>query len=239
MITIITFKWAKKGYRSTFLPVHVNTLRNMVARNYAEPFRFICVTDDPTGLDEGIEHIPLWDDYASIPNPSWPQGPSCYRRLKIHSPWFADIIGRGNRFICLDLDIVITGDLTPIFHRTEPFLMWETGNHSITHCASMVMATAGETEDIWNSFDPNTSPRVATQGAPMKGSDQSWLYYCRRKQLAGWGAKDGVFSYRDHCVKQYQSKLPKAARMVIFHGKPDPWDYTTLQASPWVHDHYF
>lgn len=239
MIAVITFKWSKPGYRSTFLPVHVNTLRRMVARHYPHPFRFICVTDDPAGLDPEIEHIPLWDDYSAISNPSWPSGPSCYRRLKVHSDWFADQIGRGTRMALIDLDVVITDDLTPIFHREEPFLMWETGNPSITHCASMIMATAGENTKIWDTFDPMTSPRLATQDGRMKGSDQAWLYYVMRKNLAGWGTRHGVYSYRDHCVKQYQSKLPKGARMVMFHGQPDPWSYSALQASPWIHDFYY
>lgn len=238
MISVVTFKWAKPGYRSTFLPVHVNIMRRMVARHYPHPHRFLCVTDDPSGLDEGIEHVPLWDDYANIPNPSWPQGPSCYRRLKCHSDWFAQIVGVGSRVVLMDLDMVVTGELTPIFHRPEPFLMWETGHHSITHCASMVMFTAGETREIWETFDPKVSPRLATQDGRMKGSDQSWLYYVMRKRLAGWGTKHGVFSYRDHCVRQYQSKLPKDAKVVVFHGRPDPWDYSALQASPWIHDWY-
>lgn len=239
MIAVITFRWSKPGYRSTFLPVHVNTLRRMVARHYPHPFRFICVTDDATGLDPEVEHIPLWDDYAAIPNPSWPAGPSCYRRLKVHSEWFAQLIGPGTRMVLIDLDVVITDDLTPILHREEPFLMWETGHPTITHCASMVMATAGAHPEIWDTFDPVKSPRLATQDGRMKGSDQSWLYYVMRKKLAGWGPKHGVYSYRDHCVKQYQSRLPRGARVVMFHGRPDPWDYSALQASPWIHDHYY
>lgn len=237
MISVVCFKWSKPGYRSTFLPVHVNTLRRMVERNYPHPHRFICVTDDPVGLDDGIEYVPLWNDHANLPNPSWPQGPSCYRRLKVFSDWFGDIAG--DRFVCVDLDVVITGDLTPLWHRPESLLMWETGHPTITHCASMFMATAGMHRKIWDDFDPRISPRLAIQSGRMKGSDQAWMYHCMRGQIAGWGTKDGAYSYRDHCVRRHRGELPKGSRIVMFHGKPDPWAHTALQASPWIHDHYW
>ena len=80
-LSIVTFKWKPIGnYRSIFGPEQVKVMRSMVARNYPEPHRFICVTDDPAGLED-VETVPLWDDYSHIPNPSFRGGPSCYRRL--------------------------------------------------------------------------------------------------------------------------------------------------------------
>jgi hypothetical protein len=235
MISIVTFKWSKPGYRSTFTSTHVNVARAMVARHYPLPHRFLCVTDDPVGLDADIEVVPLWNDHASIPNPSWPTGPSCYRRLKVFSDWFGNIAG--DRFVCMDLDVVITGDLRPLWDRTEPFLIWQTGNAAIPFCASMFMMTAGVHKNVWDDFNPATSPQQSLTSG-MKGSDQAWIAYCLGKKIPGWGMKEGVYSYRDHCVAKYGCKLPKGARMVMFHGKPDPWQYTALQASPWIHEHY-
>src|SRR5690606_17846609 len=118
MISVVTFKWHTPGYRAKFTADHVNTLRRMVQRHYQAPHRFICITDDPAGLDGGIEVVPLWDDYASVPNPTGGGRPSCYRRLKLFDPAMAEVIGP--RFVMLDLDCVICGGLAPIFRRPGP-----------------------------------------------------------------------------------------------------------------------
>lgn len=235
MISVVTFKWHKPGYRSKFTAEHVNTMRAMVRRHYSKPHRFICVTDDPKGLASDIEYIPLWNDHADIPNPSWPAGPSCYRRLKVFSDWFAKIAGE--RFVCIDLDVVVTGDLDPLFDRTEDFLIWQTGNPSIPFCASMFMMTGGVHRRVWEDFDPLVSPRLALTSG-MKGSDQAWIAYCLGKKIPGWGIQDGVYSYRDHLVKRFAGTLPPHARMVMFHGRPDPWEVNAMNASPWIRKHY-
>lgn len=236
MIGVVTFKWKKPGYRSAFTSINVNTTKRMVARWYPEPHKFICVTDDPNGLDEDIHYIPLWNDHANVPNPSWPSGPSCYRRLKVLSEWFAELI-QCERIVCLDLDAVITSLMTPIFNRTENFLIWQTGNPQIPFCASMFMFKAGAYEWIWKDFDPKLSPRLSiTSGMP--GSDQAWLAYCLGKSIPGWGTKDGVYGYKDHILKHHDGRLPVNARAVMFTGKPDPWEGPALQKSPWIRDHY-
>src|SRR5688572_14830399 len=107
MISVVTFKWSKRGYRSTFTSDNVNISRRNFARHYPYPHRFICVTDDPAGLDADVEYVPLWNDYADIANPTWPTGPSCYRRLKVFSEGFVQIAG--DRILHIDLDMVFTG----------------------------------------------------------------------------------------------------------------------------------
>ena len=69
-LTIVTFKWKTPGYRAVFESKHVNILRRMVLRHYPDPVRFVCFTDEPAGLAEGIEAHPLWDDHRRVPNPT-------------------------------------------------------------------------------------------------------------------------------------------------------------------------
>lgn len=239
LITFVTFKWLKIGYRSRFEAHHVNTMKRMINRGYPDPHRFVCITDDPMGLDPEIEVIPLWRDLADIPNPSWPNGPSCYRRLRVFSDWFAETIGvsYGDRIACLDLDAVYRGDLRPTFNRHESFLIWQTGNPRIPFCASMFMFHAGKFEYIWSQFDANRSPRLSLSSG-MKGSDQAWLAYCLGKNIPGWGIREGVYSYRDHILARYGGKLPANAVAVMFHGKPDPWEQVAMKRSPWIAEHY-
>jgi hypothetical protein len=120
---VTCFKWKPApGYRSMFGPEAVNTLRAMVARHFPHPHRFICFTDDTTGLDPRVEAVPIWNDFADVPSPHGGKNPSCYRRLRLFRSDMADIVGP--RFVSLDLDCVVAGDLTPLWDRPEDFVMW-------------------------------------------------------------------------------------------------------------------
>lgn len=261
MLKVVTFKWTKPGYRSTFGAEHVNTLARMVARHYPDPHQVVCVTDDPDGIDSAVEVIPLWGDAARLKNPSWPSGPSCFRRLKVFSKWFADTIV--DRFVVLDLDVVITGDLRPLWNRSEGFVIWKPNHRGVPMCGSMFMVRPGTHQHIWDTFDASLSPQLATREG-YKGSDQAWISYCLRGESAHWTSRDGVYGYRDDINKVMPRKnvsrilvperlrknlpppapdikrgeLPKDARIVIFPGKPDPWDPEAIKASPWIEEHY-
>jgi hypothetical protein len=234
--SLVTFKWQpRRAYRSKFTAHHVNTLRQSFARHYPKPHRFICVTDDPVGIEPGIEIVPLWDDFSKLRNPTWPTGPNCYRRLPVFGKKFAEIAG--NRFMCMDLDVVITGDMTDIVDRTEDFVIWGTTNPRIPYCASMFLMTAGVHEEVLTDFDPLRSPRIASN-AGYRGSDQGWINYKLGKDIPVWNRSHGVFSYKDHVLDNFRGLLPSNARIVIFHGKPDPWDNTANAMSPWIKKHY-
>lgn len=228
-ITFTAFKWAKPGYRSTFAPATVHVLRNMISRHYHRPFRFVCITDDPTGLD-GIETLPLWNDFADVKNPNGAHNPSCYRRLKLFSPdareWFGD-----GRVVCMDLDTVIVNDITPLFDDDVDFKIWGESDFPRQWMnGSLWMLRIGSRPQVWTRFDPLTSPKEAAK-AGARGSDQGWMSYVLGKNEATWGREDGVFSFRKHL--QPVGHLPLEARMVMFHGRQDPWS-PAAQQIPWV-----
>lgn len=226
MLSVVTFKWAAEGYRSKFTAEHVNTMRRMVARHYPHPHRFICVTDDPAGLDRDIEAVPLWGDHARVPNPTWPAGPSCYRRLRVF-----DTHSLGERFVCIDLDAVIVGDLTPLWHRPEQCVTWLVGRQL---CGAMFLQTARSRPFVWTLFDPVDSPRETTR-LGYRGSDQAWMTACLQHCSGKWTQADGLYEYhqlyrppQQRTVRQQPARartnLPADARIVFFCGKPDPWD---------------
>jgi len=233
--SVVVWKWEKPGYRSMFTAHHVNTMRNMVARHYSAPHRFICITDDPVGIDSGIDVVPLWNDWADIPNPTWPMGPSCYRRLRAFSPEFEAIAGR--RFVSLDLDTVITGSLEPLFDRSEDFVVWDPLTKGYRYNGSMWLMTAGCRSKVWSEFDPRASPQQ-THRAGHKGSDQAWMEFILKPDEATWTAKDGVLGFKRDCARQPRGRLPSGARVVMFHGKPDPWEAAATRVAPWILDHY-
>lgn len=234
-ITFVSWRWRPvKHYRSTFGPETVYALREMIARHYPHPHRFVCVTDEPMALP-GIETIPLWMDCSQIPSPIGHSYPSCYRRLKVFAPDAGEVFGP--RLVSIDLDTVIVGDLTPLFDRAEDFVIWGESDfpHTTPYCGSLWMLRTGSRPQVWTEFDPETSPKVAWR-AGCRGSDQGWLAYILGKGEATWTRADGVYSFRKHIARD-GNRLPHDARLVSFHGKVDPWGYKAMNI-PWIRQHY-
>lgn len=242
--SVVCWRWPPpRGYRSTYGPSTVNTLRKMVARNFARKHRFICVTDDSRGLDRQVEVIPAWNDFADVPSPansmrkSTRINPSCYRRLRAFHPEIAATFG--SRFVSLDLDIVITGDLLPLWDRPEDFVIWGDTNPRTHYNGSMFLLSAGARPQVWTSFHPIESPKAAWNAGHF-GSDQGWLSHCLGPGEATWTTADGVYSFRNHLGGEGPNpswRLPADARVVIWHGKYDPWG-SLGQSLRWVRTHY-
>ncbi len=234
MITVVCWKWkSPQGYRSTFLGKHVNTLRNMVKRHLHVPHEFVCITDDPTGIDDDIRIVPLWDDYAYLQGFVGNQRPCCYRRLKVFN---ADAAGLGEHVLSIDLDCVITRDITPLINRKEDFVIWGDTAPGTLYNGGFWMLRRGTRQKVWDTFDPNESPQL-TRKIGIIGSDQAWISHCLGKGEAMWTRVDGVYSFRNHLNKA-SMKLPTDARIVMFHGQHDPWHSDVQGKFPWIREHY-
>lgn len=237
MLTVCCFKWkpTNPAYRGKFGASQVNTLERMFKRHLAMDHRFVCITDDDRGI-EG-ETFPLWDDLSQVPSPHGIREPSCYRRLKLFDP----VIYRqlGDRILWIDLDMVLTGDVTPLFDRPESLVLLSTDVVHIPVNGSMVLFTPSENEDLWSEFDPETSPKLARR-AGCYGSDQGWLGY-KRPDAAKWKSGpdgDGIYFFGQHMrSKGKQASLPGDARIVSFHGRGQPWG-AAERMLPWVERHY-
>lgn len=160
--------------------------------------------------------------------------PSCYRRLKLFSDEVANIFG--GRIVSLDLDVVITGDMTPLWDRKDDFIGWRVPGavHDYVYNGSMFMFRAGTQHHLWKRFDWQVTPDM-TRNQGYFGSDQAWISFNHRDTTRGWTREQGVISYpRD------QRKLPlwPWARIVIFHGKRKPWEPATQKESPWITQHW-
>lgn len=234
--SVVCWRWAPRaGYRSSYAPDTVNVLKDMVRRNYPRRVRFICVTDDASGIDSDVEIIADAKDFADVPSPHGGRNPSCYRRLRMFRPDIGDILGR--RFVSLDLDTVITGDLSPLWDRSEDIVFWgdtnpQKGSH---YNGSMVLMTAGARPHVWTTFDPAESPSKALR-ARAWGSDQGWISCVLGPGEAKWSRADGVYSFRND-IERRGGALPSNARLVSFHGRLDPWA-TEAQRLEWVKQHY-
>lgn len=208
MLSVITFKYLKPGYRTVYTAEHVNTLRRMVARCYNHPHRFFCVTDDPTGLYADIEYVPMWSDHFDLVNPSHPTNrPNCYPRLKLFDREMAKVFGP--RYVSLDLDMVMVDDVVPLWDRPEGFVIYDARGDD-HYNGSMFLQTAGVHQEVWDDFDPVQSPQLTTR-AGMRGSDQAWIRYKLSPNAATWSYEEGVYAYLN--LVPPRSRASKRAHM--------------------------
>jgi len=236
MISILAFKWRKEGYRTQFTAEHVNKFFEGVARNTTVPYRPICITDDPTGIDKHIEIIPLWEN--PCPKYGNEHRPNCFYRLKCFDPDMKDVLGE--KFVWMDLDAVFTGNIDHILNDPADFKMWRVDGEYMPCNGSLVLHRTGTREDIWKMFNPGRiHPVTGLKVAGMIGSDQAWMgtQLTDAEKDNTFGQKDGVYSYRCH-IKKFNLDLPQDCKVVFFHGILNPWDDEVKRERPWVQFHY-
>jgi hypothetical protein len=239
MMDFVTFKWRPSpGYRSKFEASTVNTLHSMLGRNFHQPFRLTCITDDPKGISAEVRVLPLWEIHSRLPSPHGINYPSCYRRLPLFAEEFngqrvAELIGP--RFACMDLDLVILGDVTAMFAEDVDFRIWGDTAKGTPYNGSLWMLRAGARRQVWDQFDPVESPKKSLAFGYI-GSDQGWIGACLGPNERKWSTRDGVYSFRNH-IQRNRYLLPANARVVIFHGAIDPWGEHAQRLS-WVRKHY-
>lgn len=230
MITVICWKWRQRKYRSRFTQREVRVLKNMVERNLHVPHRFVCITDDARGMSD-IQTLPLWEE----PKITLPNGkPNCYRRLRVFAPDAAEWLGE--RIVSIDLDTVITGDITPLVDIPTDFKIWGDTAKNTHYNGGFWVMDAGARARVWEEF--STEAPEITKSRGMVGSDQAWISYILGPNEEKWSIDDGVYSFRNHMGSGRES-LPDDARIVFFHGQYDPWDGRVQKKNRWIKAHYY
>jgi len=253
-LTVCTFLWDDPAFRwrerFTYGPAHVDRLAKAVRANLDMPYRFVVVTDYPAdAFSEVDEVVPLWSDFR--------EHGRCYTRLKCFDPAIGDILGE--RFVWLDLDCAVLGDLTPLFARTEDFVMWGFPQQRMIstpnrYCGSMLMMDAGARPEVYRRFNmPEARLLKASYG--LVGSDQAWIEHVLGPDEAIWTAEDGVMSFKVNLdgddTKKTGAKLAGRdkrfgkqhcrlddARIVFFHGQHDPSMVSLQQEYQWIADYW-
>lgn len=233
-----TYKWKPPpGYRSAFGPDQVNIWRRMIRRHYQGPAEFVCVTDDPAGIDPEIRTVPLWDHHRQVPSPHGAGNPACYPRLYHYSEDAEDIFGP--RFMITDLDILVAGErdsMNRLVDVPHDFVIWGDTAKGTPYNGSLTLLTAGARKQVWEEFDPIESPK-RSRALGYIGSDQAWIATCLGKGERKWTSADGVYSYRNE-IQHKGGQLPPGARIVVFHGSVDPWSPGARARHAWVREHY-
>ena len=232
---VICMKWGDK-----YSADYVNILFNMVSRNLSIPFRFVCFTDDPKGINEQVEvfDLPSLNLPNNIPERGW-------LKLTTFSKTLGDLEGKA---LFLDLDLIITGSLDDLFEIEGDFLIVKDFiRKDVTGNSSVYRFEIGQHEDVIENFKNNF-----TDIKNKHRNEQEYLSaFMDKKNLLSYWPEDWCKSFKKHCIHKglkqffYPPELPENTRIVIFHGKPNPpeaiagksgkW-YRKVLPTPWVKD---
>lgn len=253
-ITICCIKWGE-GYGVDY----ANVLARAVRDHLAVPHRFVCITDQAEGLDPLIEPVSL--PPIPLDRGKWTLG--MWPKLVMFE---RSVFPGGDLVLYVDLDVLITGDLEPLVRRVQErrglhiIREWNPTPYNVVPRAlrpdrgsnsSVVGFFPGEQRRIWERFiaDP--------EGSFVRlRNDQRFINaHATDKQYwpAAW-----CQSFRRSCVWYYPVNrifptptLPRRARILVFHGRPNPtellgpsgrrwgtkWKFGT-EPVPWVQDYW-
>ncbi len=233
MFSFVAWKWSSGNPDREFHSEHVNVLASMLRRHCSLPHRLICVTDDARGLDSSIQAMPQPVTFDGVGSPQGGRFPSCYRRLWNFSHRAADAFG--DRFMALDIDVVITRNIDSLIHRPESFVGWTDAAFKWNKVAGGIyLLRAGAHPEVWDRFDPRASPQLAYR-AGCNGSDQGWMSYMLFPPPGSWGRADGLYSLK---WLRPGAPLPAEVRVVSTPGALKPWSREAQRSHPWIKEHW-
>jgi hypothetical protein len=219
---IVCMKWGT-AYDSNY----VNNLYHMVSNNITGPFRVICFTDNATYIDPRVEVFPLPSFHAPEQFSN-----SAYRKKTLCNKDLAPFT-QGERFLYLDLDILITGNLDDMFNFApdKDFIIcynWTKGKGKIGN-SSVTMMRVGPLQYIIDDLEAN----FMHYRDIYKTASQE---YMSSKVIERYGA---LTFWPDMWCRSFQHHLmpgrlwrqfitpaePQAeTKIVVFHGDVNPPD---------------
>ena len=217
---VVCMKWG------TLFPAdYVNVLFRAVSRHLAPGFRFLCLTDQTTGLIDGIETAPIPDIGLT---PTQIRAPGVWRKLSLFHPAVA-ALAPGARVLVIDLDMMILGSLDPFFAAQGGMILLDTGHdwraHEPVQPSTGVFAfTLGEQQQILAAFQADPA------GAMARFRNEQDFVAAHAMDMSLWPT-GAVLSFKRHCVHRFGRDLiwpprPPAPGLGIlaFHGDPRPAD---------------
>ena len=209
---VICIKWGTK-----FSSEYVNCLYKMVEKNLTIPHRFVCFTDDSEGILEEIETraLPELND-AGLPEKAW-------KKLGLFTNQLADLEGEA---LFLDLDVVIRDNINCFFEQEGEFFIikdWDFPNDIIGNSSVFKFKVNCHQDIIDNFYKEGKDIRKRYKNEQAFLSHQMY-----NKGLLKYWNKSWCVSFKRNCLQPFplnffkQAKEPKTAKIVVFHGRPNP-----------------
>ena len=205
MLTVWCVWWRDPANPDKYTEYHVLRLATTVAKNLTIPHRFVCITKERLN---NVETMPPPVDW-----PGW------WGKLGLFRYGIAAPLN-----LYLDLDVVVTGDLTPIVESIDQHSMamplnWAQSGHGGCQSSVMVWRSCLLTNQIYTQFDPADIHWPPKQPWKYYG-DQEWITHLRDTGVIRVRPipEQYVKSYKYHC----KQGLPADCRVAVFHGEPKP-----------------
>lgn len=236
MLTVVSWLWGDKYGESD-----VAKLRRGLKTHLQQEHRFVLISD----------RGPSYADHLAIPLHDYPllRTKGCFARLRLFDPGFQKWFKSTDRIVCIDLDVVVTGPLDPLFNRAENFVILH-GANAVNPCpvnGSLWMLRPGYRPDVWSDFSLEAAQKVPFFEFP---DDQGWMHH-KIPNAAAWhvGSRSGVYAFmkpgwpivtRTEIDKPGQQKLdgglPGDARLVVFPGwrSPEKFKHLSWVKESWV-----
>ncbi len=228
-VVVICMKWG-----TLYSADYVNVLYRATADNLDIPFRFVCLTDDNSGIVDGVECF-------DIPDHGWGPGEYKFGGWPKLSVFARDLYGLTGRALFVDLDTVICGNITPLFTVEGGIVVikeWPRFNdhfrrQKLRGMTSIFGFTLGQQSALLERYleDP-----VAARGSVRH--EQAWVTKTAddmRFWPEGWvvSFKRNLLAYP--IINRFvpPSAPPPAAKIVAFHGVPRPIDVVPDQGQRW------
>ena len=231
---IACFKWGE-GYPCKYTNIAFRALQDRMDT----PFRFVCITDDPNGLADGIETLPL--PAFKMDRKDWHKG--MWPKLSIFAP---GLFEKGTPVLMLDVDVVVVKDLSPLIARiqqsnalhimqevpdTLPRLFPKTFGKPLKSNSSVVGFVAGTQNHIFESFADKTYAELS-----KFRNDQNYIHAHAKDRQSwpiGW-----MLSFKKSLAWHFPVNLVRPVPypdgyIVIFHGTPNPEDMTKGPFKRW------
>lgn len=231
---------------TTYGPEYVNRLYGMVGRNLTHPHRFVCFTDDATGVRPEVELKPMPDLGLSpdAPDRDWNK----WKKLTTWDRELADLTGKT---LFIDLDVVVVDNIDDLVEYDAEFAIIRDqlrperriGNSSV------YLYDIGAFPQILDRFrrEPEAIRRSFS-------NEQHYLSHemDRLGKLTFW-PDEWCPSYKYRCVGAWPKSWfrtpinPQGAKIIIFHGDPNPPDAIAgkrkkplrfIRPAPWLQEYW-
>lgn len=236
MVTIVCMKWG-----SEFTAAHVNALYAGVLRNMDEAFDFVCLTDDGRDLATGIDVRPIPD--LGLPERAWRRG--CWPKVGVFAPHLfplEDVV------LFLDLDVMVQHSLAPFIdlvrQRGHLVIQREWNPDLWSLLPPLLRPDRGAQSSVFG-FNPASLEHVYTDFTAETAriieafkNDQTYLTHAVKRR--SYWPTDFCVSFKRSCTHYFPINLlrpkirqPRKAKIIVFHGKPRPWETLVENGVRW------
>ena len=211
---IICMKWG-----DAYGPEYVNRLYATVRTQTTGDLRFVCLTDDRTGIRPEVECF----DCPTIDLP-WPYNHAGFRKVSLFRK-SEDLFGFAGNWLFIDLDVVVTGPLDDFFtfKPERPFVVmqnWTQPGKGIGN-TSVYRFRVGAAPFLVTRLEQNF------QEIKAKYNNSQTFISREIGDIAFW-PDEWCQLFKVQCIPPFPLRLwkepviPEGCRIVAFPGRPNP-----------------